>query len=160
MCEYNYVESEDSKKYRETRGRLEDAIKSLEWELKAVSQAYIENYLEKDMNTKLEIAQKERAATFLDLVSRIKICFDEEDTFIIEYYGRNNFYTLLKYGNHLVTNFKKGDNEIFKIFYMISYLPELIIDTFRGIPLSGAIEKDIREKCNNLLEAFVDFSKI
>ena len=97
MCEYNYVESEDSKKYRETRGRLEDAIKSLEWELKAVSQAYIENYLEKDMNTKLEIAQKERAATFVDLVPRIKICFDEEDTFIIEYYGRNNFYTLLKY---------------------------------------------------------------
>lgn len=156
MCEYNYVESEDSKKYRETRGRLEDAIKSLEWELKAVSQAYIENYLEKDMNTN----QKQRAATFLDLVSRTRICFDEYDTFIIEYYGRNNFYTLLKYGERLVTNFKKGDNEIFKIFYMISYLPELIIDTSRGISLSGAFEKDIREKYKHLLDALVDFSKI
>ncbi len=160
MCEYNYVENEDSKKYRETRGRLEEAIKSFEWELKAVLQAYIEKYLEEDMNTKLEIAQTQRAATFLNLVSSIRIGFDEEDTFIIEYYGRNNFYTLFKYGKCLVTNFKKGDDEIFKIFYMISYLPELIIDTSRGIQLSGAIEKDIREKCDNLLEAFVDFSKI
>lgn len=159
MCEYNYVESEDSKRYREARGKLEDTIKLLEVELKNISQKYFEVYLEKDKNQNLVIAQKDKASNFLDLVSNLIICFHEDDTFVIEYCGRNNFYTLLKYGKRLETNFKKGDSETFKIFYVISYLPELIIEISKGT-FTLQYEEQIRGRFDSLLAAFVDFSKI
>ena len=159
MCEYNYVESEDSKKYREARGRLEKAIEMLKLELKNISQQYLVTFLFKNQNDTLKIPEKEAATRFLKFMSHFKIYFLEDDTFIIEFWKEKNNNALTKFGERLETNFKREDLTILEIFYAISYLPEFIIALDKYSYFLDQ-HKEIREICNNLSNAFVDFSKI
>ena len=159
MCEYNYVESEDSKKYREARGRLEKAIEMLKLELKNISQQYLVTFLFKNQNDTLKIPEKEAATRFLKFMSHFKIYFLEDDTFIIEFWKEKNNNALTKFGERLETNFKREDLTILEIFYAISYLPEFIIALDKYSYILDQ-HKEIREICNNLSNAFVDFSKI
>ena len=144
MCEYNYVESEDSKKYREARGRLEKAIEMLKLELKNISQQYLVTFLFKNQNDTLKIPEKEAATRFLKFMSHFKIYFLEDDTFIIEFWKEKNNNALTKFGERLETNFKREDLTILEIFYAISYLPEFIIVDENGDVVTrkiGAMDK-------------------